>query len=200
MVLSMAAIVVTGLTGSGALQSAFAVDTTITSFDSAVVCLHGFSSSLNSAVATTTGSLAGIANTDTDNDYGQTTSFAYKSMDFTKDDYVVLNASATITQSTDSTGGVSNALAYVAKKDTIYANSNSGCTSNGAAFSGSIANLNSVSGTSQSYSGTPSSTSSGFTIPSTGSYDVVIYLDTNTYQNGFVTGSLSSPSITVSVT
>lgn len=200
MVLSMAAIVVTGLTGSGTLQSAFAVDTTITSYDNAITCLHGYSSNLNSATANLDGSLAGIANTNKNNDYGQTTSFAYKSMDFTKDDYVVVSATSYVTQTTGDPGGTTNAIAYVAKAGTIYANSNSGCTTNGAAFSGSIANLNTATGVDAYYSQSASGTSSGFTIPSTGSYDVVIYLDTNTNQDGYVTGSLSSTSITVSVT
>lgn len=191
--LAVAMASVMGLAAAPTMQSAQASSTYwYYSFtDGDHTCIHGFPSSLNSATANSDGDLTGSADTDANNEFGQTTAFAYEER------YMLANTSVDLTVygviDLDAQGGATNAIAYMAPVSSIYLVN--GCMSNGSAVTGSIANLGSASGSNDQESGFRSDSSGSFTIPSNGYYAIVVYVDTNTYSNGTVDGELNNPSV-----
>lgn len=152
-------------------------------------CIHGFPSSLNSASANSDGDLSVSADTDSDNTIGQATAFAYKSRYFSAGTEVTMYFGGTV--DAESNGGVSNIIAYFAKPGTIYYSSLTGCVGNGASVDGSIVNLASID-TGESVSGFQFD-STTFTVPTSGTYGIVVYVDANTHPNGDLSASLTNP-------
>lgn len=186
---------VVGLATAPTMQSALATTTTwYTSFtDGNNTCLHGFPSSLNSATSNSDGDLTTDSDTNSSNHYGQATAFAYEEKYFSQGTSVTLTAYGTI--DLDAQGGTTNAIAYLAKPGTIYYNPGSGCVSNGAAVTGSIANLGTATGSNDQESGYKVTSSGSFTIPTSGTYFVVVYVDANTNYDGTVTGEVENPTV-----
>ena len=165
------------------MNSAYTTTTYVGSFTSgSEVCTFDHSTTLNTGSINSDGDIELDSDTDSNNNIGAVTAFAWKKMYFTSGTDIDITAIATV--NVDANDGYSHIVAYIAPSSIMYYISLLGCITNGSAVGGQSGTATIVSlGPNDSETGLEVGTSS-LTIPSSGYYNVVIYGDAQTQTNG----------------